>query len=471
MTLLAHRSRRQTRRHEADLSHSPARPTHAAWLYVTMGLLTFLWSNGAQISILQHPDYNNFLRLLTLVPVGLGVCMLFKQGLAREIWHDVYFRAILVLLLVIFVPTLITGVGLYGQGLVEVVRLPLPHYAMLIFVLLYCWVRPGQSLACVIAPLCVVIVAVALLYVAASFFPGLVGTMLTPSSQIEDRFNRIRLSGGAINNLVVFVSLYCVVLVSSDTAPKLTRRAALLALPVLFYYLTYVLASRTRLFVVGGCIVVHCVLGAGNARRRIAIILTAALALLAGELVMADGPITRLTRSYESLVEETTHDRGNVGIRFDCMQYYWNEFVASGYVGTGLLSAARYSDAGVGEGMLKGYNLADIGIAAVLFEFGLQGIIVTVWLVVRLYKDTREVRKRGTGYSRDLAVAIQLYLLFYIVSGYHIFLWYEYAFEWGVLLFAVSLMRRSLELPGEVTSRNMGALQRKAVLSPGGVKA
>lgn len=403
--------------------------------------LIFLWSNGAQLRILTiDEDYVNALRLAGVISIFIGCVLTFTFRRWRMVLRNHYFHAILALLAVVMLPTFVTGVFQYQQGMIEVIRLPWMYYALFVFVLLFFMISPRDRIHPLIMTVVWTVVSICTLFVIASWLPGVAEQLFIDGVNIGNRFGSSRLTASAsVNNLAVFAVIYLVVQLVTPTAPIKQKIINSIGLLIVLWYLNFVLISRARLI---GLLICLAILFLRYIHWRKLLIPGVALLgiFVYMQVVTEHKPLDILIGSYQSiLTKDRESERDTVSIRLDGIQYYYFEFVKSQLVGIGLVSRVRTGNSDVGYAMTElAYNPADLGIIAVLFFFGFPGLIVTIVISARIFKDTRMVLHKGTLENRNIALAIRLYLIYYIVSFYHIFLYEEYALEWGMLFFALA---------------------------------
>ena len=128
------------------------------------------------------------------------------------------------------------------------------------------------------------------------------------------------------------------------------------------------------------------------------------------------------------------------------IRYYWRAFVETGCIGIGMVSSVRMADSTVGIGMVDyGYNPVDQGIFSVIMQFGFQALFLTVWICYRIFRDLNYVRKYGFLEFKIIAIAIQMLLLFKIVTFSHIFFRGSESLWWGIFFFFTWKLRNITE--------------------------
>jgi len=403
--------------------------------------LIFLWSNGARLQIFALDDhYVNVLRLAAVLLIFGGSIVAFKLRTWRFIIRSFYFRAILLLLAAVMLPTFITGVFRYGQSVTEVIRQPLMYYALFVFVLLAFITSPRDRVYPLLMALVWTVTGICALYIIASLIPQATSEWFVAKVAIGDRFGNARLTASAaINNLAIFSIIYLVLQLFTVQARWWQRVWFSIGIVILLYYQAFVLISRTRLLGLLACLVIF-LFPHINWRKLFVpgIVFIGLLCTL--QMTTQIKPLDIFVSTYQSIITmDRDAERDTISIRLDGVQYYYEEFLNSRMIGIGLVSPVRSEQSDIAYAMTKlAYNPADLGILAVLFFFGIPGILATIVVAARIFRDSRYVIRHGTLENRAIALAIRLYLTFYIISFYHVFLYDEYALEWGVLFFALT---------------------------------
>jgi hypothetical protein len=404
-------------------------------------LLVFLWSNGARLKVLQVDEhYVNALRLGAVGLILLGCVCFFSGAKLAKLGRQFYFRCIVALLLAVMVPTLISGVIRGGQSPVEIIRLPMMYYGMLVFALLSFLVPQGLSIKPIINVFCGSIVFVITLYVVATAL-GVADRWFVDSAAIGMRFGINRLTATAgVNNSVVFAIIYSIVNIVMGRQRVAVRSWWVASLGLLAAYLFFVVVSRMRIIAVLICVFLFLL---KHAPPKVFVAIAAVLAslIIVMPFVSSIDPVAIVTKSYHSMSVTESGEDDTVTIRSDGIRHYGELFKATDYVGIGMVSVERTGNTEASRARKElSFNPADIGIFAVLFFFGLPGILLTVFILWRMFRDTRRISLYGPPDDRIVALSIRYYLLFCVISLYHVFLYEEYALEWGILLFALSRM-------------------------------
>lgn len=402
-------------------------------------LLIFLWSEGFQLRALEFSERYAVLRIISvfLIVLWATICMLSAD--IKPLFRNFYFLSILGLVAAVMLPTFFTGTLLYDQGLSEVVRRPLFFYGLFIFVPLFYYPVDISTLKRLNTAIVIMGVSLALFQSILSFVPDIGKIILADNAYIASRFERTRMTTlFPMYPCIRYSTFYLIV----ACAQMRNKRLCALSLVILLYYLFFVFMSRR--VILGSCIVLllfH-LFHSAVPKRLLLWGLLIFLFLILSHLFVDSGPIDIIGESIISLKDELYSIDGTVGIRLRGIQYYWHEFKETWFVGIGLVSSVRATDTDVGVGMTEySFNPADQGIISVLFQFGIQGLVLTGIICYHMFRDLRHVTRYGTPDLKIIARSVQLFLLFQIVTFSHIFLWHSKGMWWGVFFYITWKMR------------------------------
>ncbi len=408
-------------------------------LILFTALLIFLWSEGFQLRTLQFSERYAVLRIVSVFLIVLWAAIRTSFAGIKPLFRNFYFRSILGLLAVVMLPTFFTGTLLYGQGLDEVVRRPLFFYGLFIFVPLFYYPTDISTLKRLSAVIVVFGVSLALFQSAFSFVPDIGKVILTDNAYIFSRFELTRMRVmSAMVPCVLYATFY---LISSFSMRKNSILCAL-GLVILLYYIFFVYMARSAIFGLGIVWLLSCVFYQSVRRRLLSWGLLFFLLLILSQSFMKFGVIDIIKESAISIKDEIAGVEGTVGTRMRGIEYYWHEFQETWYVGIGMVSSVRGVDTSVGIGMTEyKFNPADQGIFSVILQFGFQALILTGVICYRMFRDLRYVTRYGISDLKLIALSVQLFLLFQIVTFSHIFLWYWVGIWWGIFFYITWKMR------------------------------
>ncbi len=428
-------------------------------------LLIFLWSAGFQLRILQFSERYAVLRIICVFLIVLWAALRTSFADIKPLFHNFYFLSILAMLAAVMVPTFFTGTLLYGQGLDEVLRRPMFFYALFIFVPLFYYPMDVSTLKQLNAVIVVTGVSLALFQSILSFVPDIAKVILTDNAFIPERFERTRMTTQLPMYVCIRYATFYLIVVFSLRKNSIVCG---LGLAILLYYLFFVFMSRRVILGSGIVLLLFYVFNPAVRKKLLLWGLLIVLLLLLAQPFVQLGIIDTIRESATSVKEEASADEGTVGGRMKGIEYYWHEFQKTWYVGIGLVSSVRGADTSVGIGLTEyNFNPADQGILSVVMQFGFQALILTGVMCHHMFRDLQFVIRSGISNMKIIALSVQLFLLFQIVTLSWVFLWDTMSIWWGLLFFITWKMRdlvpngQSLSATQQLTSK--GQLVRLAI--------
>jgi hypothetical protein len=399
----------------------------------------FLWSEGFQLRALEFSERYKVLRIVSVFLIVLWAAIRMLFAYIKPLFRNFYFLSILGLLAVTMFPTFFTGTLLYGQGLDGVVRRPLFFYALFIFVPLFYYPTDILTLKRLNMVIVVIGISLALFQSVFSFVPDIGKVILNDSAYIPSRFELTRMTVmSAMFPCILYAIFYLI------TAFSLRKNSILcaLGLAIPLYYIFFVIIARSAIFGLGIVWLLYCVFYPAVRKRLLSWGLLVVLLLILSQPFVQFGLIDIIKESAISIKDEVNSVDGTVGIRMRGIKYYWHEFQKTWYVGIGMVSTERAADTTVGIGMTEyKFNPADQGIFSVIMQFGFQALVLTGVVCYRMFRDLQFVIRYGISDLKVIALSIQLFLLFEIVTFSHVFLWRWEGIWWGLFFFITWKMR------------------------------
>jgi O-antigen ligase/polysaccharide polymerase Wzy-like membrane protein len=416
-------------------------------LLFLVGALFFLWSDAFNLRVFSLSEGLQLLQLVAVFAVvlfaGLAV---FLRG-----WHayasSFYFWAILGLLAAILFPTFVYLVVRNGLSPIEVFRSSIRYPGFFIFIALAShrtdasFVSRLNGLILVMATVNVVVLNLL------AFAPSVADSLLIVTSE---RFGLTRLTLSAGVASMAGYAQYYLLVKTLDGSETLKKRSI-----CGFFFLTYlwntlvVSLGRRSILILLIVLSYYWLLHLSDARR---LQVVAALFLLSAVILVP--PVTEtvgttLYESYFSVKEEYRRGDGTVGIRLEGIAYYGQMFRDSGYLGIGLSSnrLAGSDPYRIGREDLQ-YNPGDHGIVSVLYRFGFPGILLTMLILIRMFRDLASIRRYGLPEHKTIAMGVHLLLVASIVGLGPLF-WKDTMSIWtGLMFFMVWRMKKEARPPG-----------------------
>ncbi|MCR4307973.1 MAG: hypothetical protein NUV80_05410 [Candidatus Berkelbacteria bacterium] len=415
-------------------------------LLTFVAVIIFLWSDGFDLQIFNLSDR---FKLLSLAGIFLVVfAAVFSIFFSRRsgCFKNYYFRIILAMLFLIFVPTFVNLVIVNNLNIIEILRSGLQYGGILIFVVLISYpthssfINKLNNLIVTIATINVVGLVVL------STMPALSDILIT---KVSGRFEWIRLSlSSGMTPIAQYSIFYMLVMYTNGLIPTVKRYFyLLLTCTYLWYFFTIGLGRRTTialLIVLGYHFISHL-----SSRGKVRVFLAAVLLILLSlAFPQSTKVVDAIGSTYDSIIEDFKYGRGTVNVRLAGSEYYLDLFRETNYIGIGLFSSKLPSSDPYFKGrVLNDYNPGDHGIVAVLYSFGFQAMILTVVLLIHIFRDLAFIRRRGPPEYQEVAAAMHLFLVFSVVGMLQVF-WKPSLSIWtGIMFFMVWRMRKQIREP------------------------
>lgn len=103
--------------------------------------------------------------------------------------------------------------------------------------------------------------------------------------------------------------------------------------------------------------------------------------------------ISKLTDSIKDSLFNEYSDNGSISIRIDAQKYMINKIKENPLLGVGMYDNT-YQEAGNITGSVYKYYVADVGIIGFVFQYGILGLLVFVYLWIKMINSTYKIYKR-----------------------------------------------------------------------------
>jgi hypothetical protein len=342
-------------------------------------------------------------------------------------------------------PTFFSGHFLYGQSLSELLRRPLFYYALFLFAFLYLENLGKQFLLRLILILIVMSVVSSLIAIIASYNFHFSSKYLVRSIFVAERYGHIRVCTN-FTPWIVFSSFVCIVALTLNRKSRAHSLGLAFALLINLYYLFFVNMGRTIILIFIIIVFIYSFIYL-TLHQRIILLLVFVCLVTSLQIKLINGPLDIIKKSIDLMtIESSSNQKNNVNVRVGGVLFFANEFKKTNYIGSGMLSSVRSSNAYIVTQMKRErFNPADIGFFSVLFRFGFPAVILSLILLLRLFKDLKIIIKNGEQEFKVIAISIQLYLMYNLLSFKHLIFWRNSSVEWALLMFFVWRLRHLVE--------------------------
>jgi hypothetical protein len=367
---------------------------------------------------------------------GASVCLLgftvttlrFKNtGLSSNF----YFKAIIVSFLILAFADVFGGVRIYQQPLLGVLRDFYWYAGFLIFPTLYMWRGDVRLLKQLVA----IFIAFALVSVflgdLASFFPLLRAIFATADSE---RFGLTRISS---IETVPFAFYFFLVKVTKKRLGFLRSFTFYFCLAAISFNIFCV--SMTRQIIIS-IIITSLYFYIRHCRFRLSLIQVIILMMIfACTLSVGFDFFDQVGKTVASFGSQAdSADKQNVDVRLDAAEFYWQQFKATQYIGIGKISTAYSRGNIIVDAMEnKNYFLSDLGLFAVLFQYGIPALLIICYVLFRTFKHLNVLYKTVPEDLLEICIAIELTLVGDIIRLSAIFFRYDFCFFYFFYFFVI----------------------------------
>jgi hypothetical protein len=204
---------------------------------------------------------------------------------------------------------------------------------------------------------------------------------------VATRYQRVRLGTQILPNLTKLLFFYTVVMSFKGANRKLRMMWMSFSL-TLFWMVSFVWGTRQ---VVLGFIAtllffwLFCLRSVEKVRSFVTVlIIVLIIYLFFGRGQNSTESYQYLGQLFGSISKETSDISGTIGVRIGGIEYYYEEFSKSKFIGFGMVSTTENIDNPLYIGMSSyGFNLNDLGLVGMVFSFGFP---VVIFLIVVFYR-------------------------------------------------------------------------------------
>jgi len=399
----------------------------------------FLWTSGFRLAVFEPTGSVQVLRVACVFLLVFLFAIL-QIASAGRCFKRKYFWLIVGLLSLVITPSFVKIVLRYQLGFFELFRSMFLYAGFLLGPILMS-VRTGKDFTTRLDRLLrgIALLSAFFLTILAAF-PDLAQSVLV---QTNERFGNIRLAS-PIEPLIVYSLLYSLVTLTKRGSWRLGL-FRYFSISVFVWYFVAVAMGRRTIFALLITTLVYVFMVNRSAKKFVILGAFVWLLLAIGILARGIGGtlLGNVGQSFSTVVEEYSHNDGNVGIRLQGIGSFLAELPSTDYLGLGVVSrGAGAADPLMAGLQFDGYNPNDHGIFAVLYQFGVLGALYTGFLLIYVYRDLTKIRNVTAGPENPIATALLLYMVYATVSLQQIF-WKESNCLWiGIVLFIVSDLKR-----------------------------
>lgn len=406
----------------------------------------FLWSNGFDLRIFDLSDKFKSLTIAAnfIILIVASISLIFKTQVRYT--TNYYFLFIMAIFAAIFLPSFLNLVITSGLSFKELFRSGLFYSGIFIFVILIAYTRNPSTVIKLNSMIVTIISINVFAFIVLSFFPDLAKYILVKTLE---RYDRIRIGIASGLGPMLHYTFFYLLVMCAEGAQSLRRNILpyLLSFIALVWYIFAVEMGRRTIFAILAVTIYYLFIRMTRVKKIRMILLLPFIFSLFVIIPQSSIISDSIQSSFITATEEFQYGEGNVGIRVFGIEYYMNLFKESGFVGIGMFSNKLPGT----DPLMTGaesfrYNPADHGIFAVLYQFGFPAIILTVIILLRIFRDLKLIRQHGLMAFRPIAIALHLYFIFSIIGLWAIFWKPIESFCIGIMFFMIWQMSESTRI-------------------------
>lgn len=329
--------------------------------------------------------------------LGLSMLYVIKQKSSREL--AVFYYPLLAFSLFTFV-SFVSGGILFPKPLKEWLPSLYIFTPIFIFYVLYALRVSAKEL--MFAIVCVSLFVSLLLLVDKFVYLTVLDEYVRRSSFFSLDVRRIVLLKNEV--ILGFVILASMIITSQKDLMK--NKHLIVFAFIVFFVQALVMESRMGFLAMGVSVIVLLYLKGIN-RRNIVIFTSGVIGLFLIFPIVFSAHIEKLNNMT------VDGPSGNISVRFETVEHFYNLFKESYYIGFGMMSPSAKSN----NVLMSGghYNIADAGFYSSLFQFGILGAIIWLYFTYRTLKILRSYYLK-TGKTEPYSAAGFAFLLAFTLS-------------------------------------------------------
>ena len=172
--------------------------------------------------------------------------------------------------------------------------------------------------------------------------------------------------------------------------------------------------------------------------------------LMAVVLVSMAVGLSNFVDAFSSSLDMSRHglknaDNMSVYVRQKGMQFYFDQFVQTNFMGIGWISAVTSShNNAILKANISGMKLVDLGVFEVLFRYGLLGLLVYLRFMWVALRQVKFLNRYGDTPTRVIALTLGMFLTAKIVSLNTIYFFPGHCLFYAVIMYILDTLFQSL---------------------------
>lgn len=363
----------------------------------------------------------------------------YNSGFGKGVLKGRYLKYILIILGFVLFCTFYGGFIINNQPIRSLILRPTVFYYYFIYVYLSFFQIDTKQINAFFKIILFLSLSLAIIATIDAVFFG--GTKIFGYSYTEERAGLIR--KGVFTYGIILSYYYSLSNVFEKNVTVIKKSGYLLCAATFLFFLFFVLASRQVLL---SCMIAttFIFLRKGFPQAFAAMLVFIFLILFSYIQSDYDFSRTHMGKLYSLSEKETSIKTSSIGVRREGIKFYFQHFKKTYGLGFGLMSVNPKYDNPVSEGFNKyGYNLNDISLTGIVFQFGVQALILIMILIWKIFFDCQKLLKKADDLSRVGINSIKFAMIHFTIVFplTTVFFYREKAIYFAILFFLIDRMK------------------------------
>ena len=363
----------------------------------------------------------------------VGICLLYSKRL-KYLVKDKYFILILLFLLNCAFVDFVSATILYHQPLVGILRTTFRYGGLLVYPLLFITVDKHRF-QYVIKTMIIIGFIGAILAILLIIWPSFAESLIV-KERISERFGWTRLP------ILFACAVYFMFFLSYVQIIKYNKYNWAWIWFLSFFVIYYINMTRQIMLSFLGAMLLFAMFHLKI--RRLFKVFAFFLVITTVVLLISSEVFSVFSESINSIIDASAKDYGNVSVRKEAIEFYWDQFQQTDYVGFGRISTTHGGqnpiegefDAEAGGRLF----ISDIGLIGSFFQYGFGLLLIVIVAYIYAFADIRRVINRVNQSDYAIITAIELLLVAEIIRLGPFFTFEDSAFFFSLYFFIISFI-------------------------------
>jgi hypothetical protein len=388
-----------------------------------IAIIIFFWTNGLGFVFFNLNENFKILQLISLVVMTTVFTVMFSSK--KNILSNYYTSNLLKIVLIVFSISLFNSAFGNGNDFYRATVQMLPFIGFLILPILMNFNNNKYFVNRVNKLIVLISLIVIVVYSFSYYFFGDSIDLIFVSHSTRLGINRVT---NPISTLSIYTLFYCFLKLNYVRGKE--KYLYLTTFSTIIFYYVFIDMGRRSLIAISITLLLYIFMNLNKRKLRNSILYILSTIILFIYLFNLEFN-SSISRLFSSIF---TEEIDTLLVRIDGIKYFMLQFEISNYLGIGLV-----------ERVAKlGFHSGDHGFFAVIYQFGVIGIIFTISILFKLFKDISFIKKFGDTEYKIIADAIMLFFIFNIFAFLQIFWNQRISIYTGMILFMTWQMKKNI---------------------------